>query len=51
MKEMKYRYGIRTERSADLFIGLGVTWFTERALVISLLFWDIYIGEVYDMDA
>ncbi len=49
MAEMKYKYGVRVEKAANIYVGLGFTWFTETALVVSLLRWDIYIGKVYDL--
>ena len=48
---MNYRFGFRVERSIEPYVGIGVTSITEVALVLSLLFWDVYIGKVYDVGA
>jgi len=52
MKEEGYKLGIRTERlKKGIHFGLGYVWFTEKVLVISFLFWEVYVGKVYDLDA
>lgn len=46
-----YKLGVRAERLGKcLHFGLGVVWYTEVALVIGFLFWEIYVGKVYDME-
>lgn len=44
---MVYKYGVRVEKTHSLWLGLGVSTITEKALVVSLLFWEISIGKVY----
>ena len=52
MMPIRFKNGIRVEKyRSGVFFGLGVTWFTEYALQIDLLFWSITIGRVYDMDS
>lgn len=46
-----YKLGIRKERTGmSLHFGIGLTWYTEVALTIGLVFWEIYIGKVYNME-
>jgi len=47
----EYKLGIRTERiGKSMHLGIGLVWFTEVALVFGLLFWEVYVGKVYDME-
>ena len=51
MKEVDYIIGVRTERIiGGAYLGIGITWYTEKALVISFFGYDIYIGSVYSDD-
>lgn len=51
MEKLGYKYGVRIEPyTKSAFIGLGLTWFTEKVLQIDLLFWSISIGQVYDIE-
>ena len=46
-----YKLGLRTEQmSKSIHFGLGYVWYTEKALVISFLIWEIFIGKVYDLE-
>jgi len=46
-----YKFGVRVEPIRhSMHLGLGFTWYTEVALVVSLLYWDICIGLVYNME-
>ena len=48
---MDYKLGIRTESLVGgLHLGVGIKWFTERAIVIDFLLWEISIGLVYGLD-
>lgn len=47
-----YKFGVRAERmTRSVHFGLGYVWYTEKAIVVGILFWEMYIGKVYDMDA
>ena len=51
MNELGYKLGIRYEKIARaVHFGLGYVWYTEKALVIGFLFWEIYVGKIYDLD-
>lgn len=49
MIPVDYKIGIRVEPyRKGVFLGLGFTWFTERAVQIDVLLWSISIGVVYN---
>lgn len=46
-----YKIGIRSEKLSKSFhLGIGFVWYTEKALVLGLLFREVYIGKIYDME-
>jgi len=52
MKELGYKFGIRTEKlGKGVHFGVGAVWYTEKVLVVGFLFWEIYVGKIYDLDA
>lgn len=50
MVPVKYKYGVRVERlfSYSVWLGIGLSFFGEKCLVISLGVFEISIGKVYD---
>ena len=45
-----HRYNVRVEPYVGgLYLGIGVTWFTEKAVTIDLLKWSISIGKIYNI--
>lgn len=48
MMPMKYKYGIRVERTYSLWFGVGIAYTHEKCLIISLGWCEISVGKVYD---